>query len=53
MVGYDSLAHREQCWDSFRTDTEWPKVSAESTKDGEIVAGWENRILSPTAYSRP
>ena len=53
MVGYDSVAHREQCWDSFATDTEWPAVRDESIKDGEIVARSENRILNPTAFSRP
>ena len=53
MVGYDSLAHREQCWDSFGTDDEWPKVRDESIKDGELVSRAENIMLKPTAFSRP
>ena len=51
MVGYDSLAHREQCWDSFGTDDEWPKVRDESIKDGELVSRAENIMLNPTAFS--
>ncbi len=52
IVGYDSLAHREQCWNSFRTDDEWPGVLAESIKDGEIVGRWETRIMKPTGIGR-
>ena len=52
IVGYDSLAHREQCWNSFRTDDEWPGVLAESIKDGEIVGSWETRIMKPTGIGR-
>ena len=50
MVGFDSLAHREQCWTSYRTEPEWPKVRDESIKDGEIVAGWENWIFKRLGF---
>lgn len=50
IVGYDSLAHREQCWASFRTEPEWPVVRDESIKDGDIVARWENRIFKPLGF---
>ncbi len=50
VIEFDSLAHREECWNSFRTDEEWPGVAAESTKNGELVAYPESRILAPLPF---
>jgi hypothetical protein len=50
VIEFDSLAHREECWNSFRTDEEWPGVSAESTKNGELVAYPESRMLAPLRF---
>lgn len=51
IVGFESLAAREQAWASFVTDPEWKKVRAESEAGGPLVHHIENRILNPTDFS--
>ncbi len=51
IVGFESIAQRDQAWESFRNDPDWKQVRAESEKDGPIVHHIENRILAPTDFS--
>src|SRR5438309_1164797 len=51
IVGFESLAQREQAWASFGADPEWQQARAESERDGPIVHHIENRILNPTDFS--
>ncbi|MDH4074891.1 MAG: NIPSNAP family protein [Acidimicrobiia bacterium] len=51
IVGFESLAHREQAWAAFQADPEWQKVRADSEADGPLVHHLENRIMSPTNFS--
>jgi NIPSNAP len=52
MLEWESLAEREQKWNTFVTDPDWLKVRAETEKDGALVTHISNSILSPTAYSK-
>jgi len=51
MLQWESLAEREQKWAAFTADPEWIKARAETERDGQIVASFSNRILTPTDYS--
>ena len=51
MLGFDSLADREQKWAAFQSDPDWNRVRSESEVDGPINARVHNRILRPTNYS--
>jgi len=51
MLGFDSLADRENKWAAFQADPDWNRVRSESEVDGPINARVHNRILRPTNYS--
>ena len=51
IIGFESLAHREQAWAAFQADPDWQKARAESEKDGPLLHHLENRILNPTDFS--
>ncbi|XGV97831.1 MAG: NIPSNAP family protein [Leptolyngbya sp. BL-A-14] len=51
MLAWDSMAEREERWNSFITDPEWIAVSKESEKDGPLVQSIRNELLVPTAFS--
>ena len=51
MLGFESLADREQKWNAFQADPGWHQVRAESEADGPINARVRNMILRPTSYS--
>jgi hypothetical protein len=52
MVAYDSLAHREECWKSMRSDAEAGKVrDALAKEQGTITEYVDNLLLMPTDYS--
>ena len=51
MLAWDSLAEREQKWNTFMADPEWIGKRAESQKDGEIVENIVSQILQPTSFS--
>lgn len=51
MLGFESLAQREQAWAAFASDPDWRQARAESEKDGPLVHHIENRILNPTEFS--
>ena len=51
MLGYESLAQREESWRAFAADADWRNVVAESHRDGVLVRQSHNTILRPTSYS--
>jgi NIPSNAP len=51
MVGFESLAQREEAWASFAADPQWHRVRAASEAEGRLVRYRENRMLSPTDFS--
>jgi NIPSNAP len=52
ILEWESLAEREQKWNTFATDPDWLKVRAETEKEGALVTHITNMILTPTAYSK-
>ena len=51
MLAWESLAEREQKWNTFQGDAEWHKARDESEKDGLIIANIKSAFLRPTAFS--
>ena len=51
LLEWESLAEREQKWNTFATDPEWLAARAKTEEDGQIVAAVENLLLAPTAFS--
>ena len=51
LMSYPSRAARDKSWKDFSDDKDWKKASAESVKDGEIVAKVENFFLKTTDFS--
>jgi hypothetical protein len=51
ILAWESLEEREKKWDVFINDPEWHKVTAETTKNGQIVLRATNTIMRPTSYS--
>lgn len=51
MLAWNSLAEREAKWTAFQSDPEWHRVRDDSEKDGPIVVGINNQILTPTGFS--
>ena len=51
VLGYESLAARDDAWEAFGRDPDWQAARAASEADGPIVAHIESRILAPTDFS--
>jgi hypothetical protein len=51
MLGYESLADREQRWAAFAGDKDRQAAFAETEKNGPLVRRLTAQILRPTAYS--
>ena len=51
MLTWDSMAERDARWNAFLADPEWLAVSAESERDGQLIADIRNTLLAPTAFS--
>ena len=51
VLGYDSLADREQKWSAFARDADRVAAFAETEKNGPLVKRLTAQILRPTAYS--
>lgn len=51
LMSYPSREARDKSWKEFSNDKDWKKASAESVKDGEIVAKVENVFLKTTDFS--
>ena len=52
LLGWESLAEREQKWSAFQADPEWQKVAAESQADGvRLAERIDSRYMVPTDFS--
>ena len=51
MLGYDSMADREQKWSAFARDADRIAAFAETEKNGPLVHHITAHILRPTGYS--
>jgi hypothetical protein len=51
MLAYDDMAHREEAWGAFQTDSDRLREFEETERDGLLVARVTNTLLRPTAYS--
>jgi len=51
LLAWESLAEREQKWNTFQADPEWIEKRAQTEANGPIVARVRNSFLRPTSYS--
>ncbi|HLH77053.1 MAG TPA: NIPSNAP family protein [Candidatus Binataceae bacterium] len=51
ILGWESLAERDQKWAAFQRDPEWIAARDASEASGPIVANISNSILYPTSFS--
>ena len=51
MLAWESMAEREQKWNTFMADPAWQKARSDSEKDGPILANIKSSFLQPTAFS--
>jgi hypothetical protein len=51
IIAHKNRDAAKKSWDSFRSDPEWKKVSAESEVNGKIVAKVESVFMDPVDYS--
>jgi hypothetical protein len=51
MLAWNSLAEREQKWNTFGADPEWHAARAKTEENGPLVARVQNMILGPTPFS--
>lgn len=51
MLAFEDAAQRAKAWASFSTDHEWIAKSAESERDGPLIAKITNTLMAPTSYS--
>lgn len=52
LVQFEDAGDRERKWKAMNSDPDWIAGKAKSEIDGEILSHWENRLLTPTAYSK-
>lgn len=51
LVRWEDGAEREVKWRAMAADPDWIAGAARSEIGGPLISHWENRLLSPTAYS--
>lgn len=51
LIQWESMAEREQKWQTFQSDPEWIEKRAQTEANGQIVARVRNSFLRPTPYS--
>jgi hypothetical protein len=51
ILAFESLAHREQIWQKFKSDPVWLSALQESEKEGVLVKQISNSFMAPTSYS--
>ncbi len=51
LLQWESMAEREQKWNTFQADPEWQEKRAASEKDNPIVANVSSQFLAPTSFS--
>ncbi len=52
MLEWQSLAEREQKWNTFMTDPAWLKARGETEVNGPLTTHISNLILTPTSFSK-
>lgn len=53
LLAFDDMAARDQCWEKFRADPEWKKLSAiPGYSNAEIVSNIGSELLKPLACSQ-
>jgi len=52
LIVHPSRADADKNWAAFSNDPEWKKVSADSDKNGKIVAKVDRMFLDPTDFSQ-
>jgi hypothetical protein len=52
MVAFEDAGDRARKWAALTSDPEWLDGKAKSELNGEILSHWENRLLTPTEYSK-
>jgi len=52
LIPFESEAHREKAWATFRNDQDWIRIRDDSIRrGGEIVRNITNMILTPASFS--
>ncbi len=51
LLGWKTLAEREQIWEPFRLSAEWQAARAETERGGPLVSAMRNVLLAPTKFS--
>jgi hypothetical protein len=51
ILGFESLAQREEIWAKFKSDPEWLAALEASERDGVLVKQISNSFMVPTSYS--
>jgi hypothetical protein len=51
MLGYDSLAHRDETWKSLKSDPEVQELRKKLDSEDIVTEYIDNIILTPTPYS--
>ena len=51
LLAWQSLAEREQKWNTFQADPTWHKARDDSEKDGPMIANIRSAFLRPTVFS--
>lgn len=52
LVQFSDVQDREFKWQNFKDDPVWIDGRDRSEADGPILSHWENRLLTPTDYSK-
>ena len=51
LLAHDSQGAADASWQAFGADPEWDRVSEESNRNGQILAGVERKYMVATDYS--
>lgn len=51
LLEWESLAEREQRWNTFAADPEWLAAKARTEEQGPLISHLSNLFLAPTAFS--
>jgi hypothetical protein len=51
LLAWESLAERQQKWDTFLVDPAWIKARDDSERDAPILTNIKSSFLKPTAFS--
>lgn len=52
LVAFEDAGDRERKWKAMNSDPDWIAGKATSEINGPILSHWENRLMTPTPYSK-